>query len=93
MGVQNFGPGGIFSVFFVEIPGLAISGLCSRSGRSQPVPFKPRILVKNVGRFSRTQQIQEPKTLETRNPGIGNQKSSEIFDNSDSLVHELHEKW
>ena len=35
LGVQNFGPGGIFSVFFVEIPGRAISGLCSRSGRSQ----------------------------------------------------------
>ena len=34
-GFQNFGPGGIFSVFFVEIPGRAISGLCSRSGRSQ----------------------------------------------------------
>ena len=28
-------PGGIFSAFFVEIPGRAISGLCSRSGRSQ----------------------------------------------------------
>ena len=26
---------GIFSVFFVEIPGRAISGLCSRSGCSQ----------------------------------------------------------
>ena len=35
LGVQNFGLGGIFSVFFVEIPGRAISGLCSRSGRSQ----------------------------------------------------------
>ena len=31
---QNFGPRGIFLVFFVEIPGRAISGLCSRSGRS-----------------------------------------------------------
>ena len=29
------GRGGIFSVFFVEIPGRAISGLCSRSGCSQ----------------------------------------------------------
>ena len=29
------GWGGIFSVFFVEIQGGAISGLCSRSGRSQ----------------------------------------------------------
>ena len=35
LGFQNFGPGDIFSVFFVEIPGRAISGLCSRSGRSQ----------------------------------------------------------
>ena len=33
LGAQNFGPGGIFSVFFVEIPGRAISGLCSKSGR------------------------------------------------------------
>ena len=31
----EFRAGGIFSVFFVEIPGRAISGLCSRSGRSQ----------------------------------------------------------
>ena len=29
------GRGGIFSVFFVEIPGRAISGVCSRSGLSQ----------------------------------------------------------
>ena len=29
---QNFRPGAIFSVFFVEIPHRAISGLCSRSG-------------------------------------------------------------
>ena len=36
LGVQNFGPEGIFSVCFVEISGRAISGLCSRSGRSQP---------------------------------------------------------
>ena len=35
LGFQNFGAGGIFSIFFVEIPGRAISGLCSRSGRSQ----------------------------------------------------------
>ena len=28
-GVQNFRPGGIFSAFFVEIPGRAISRLCS----------------------------------------------------------------
>ena len=35
LGFQNFGPRGIFLVFFVEIPGRAISGLCSRSGRSQ----------------------------------------------------------
>ena len=28
-----------FSVFFVEIPGRATSGLCSRSGRSQKKPF------------------------------------------------------
>ena len=35
LGVPEFRPaGGIFSVFFVEIPGRAISGLCSRSGRS-----------------------------------------------------------
>ena len=34
LGFQNFCPRGIFSVFFVEIPGRAISGLCSRSGRS-----------------------------------------------------------
>ena len=34
-GVQSFGPRGIFSVFSMEIPGRAISGLCSRSGRSQ----------------------------------------------------------
>ena len=34
-GSQNFGPRGIFSVFFVEIPAQAISGLCSRSGCSQ----------------------------------------------------------
>ena len=34
LGFQNFGPGGIFLVFFVEIPARAISGLCSRSGRS-----------------------------------------------------------
>ena len=33
-GVPEFQPGAIFSVFFVEIPGRAISGLCSRSGRS-----------------------------------------------------------
>ena len=37
MGFQNFGPGGSFSVFFVEISGRAISGLRSRSGRSQHV--------------------------------------------------------
>ena len=35
LGFQNFGPGGLFSAFFVEIPGRVISGLCSRSGRSQ----------------------------------------------------------
>ena len=34
LGFQNFGPNGIFSAFFVEIPGRAILGLCSRSGRS-----------------------------------------------------------
>ena len=34
LGFQNFGPGGIFLVFFVEIAGRAILGLCSRSGRS-----------------------------------------------------------
>ena len=34
-GVQNFGLGAIFSVFFVEIPGRATSGLCSRRGHSQ----------------------------------------------------------
>ena len=34
-GSPEFRAGGIFSVFFVEIPGRAISGLCSRSGRSQ----------------------------------------------------------
>ena len=33
LGSQNFGPGGIFSVCFVETPARAISGLCSRSGR------------------------------------------------------------
>ena len=32
-GSQNFGPGGIFWVFSMEVPGRAISGLCSRSGR------------------------------------------------------------
>ena len=36
LGVPEFRPGGgIFSVLLVEIPGRAISGLCSRSGRSQ----------------------------------------------------------
>ena len=36
LGVRNFGPGVyFFSVFFVEIPARAISGLCSRLGRSQ----------------------------------------------------------
>ena len=34
-GFQNFGLGGIFSVFLVEIPERAISGLCSRPGRSR----------------------------------------------------------
>ena len=34
LGAQNFGQEGIFSVFFVEIPGQAISGLCSRPGRT-----------------------------------------------------------
>ena len=34
LGVQNFGPGAIFSVFFVKIPGQAIPGLSSL-GRSQ----------------------------------------------------------
>ena len=34
LGFQNFGQGGIFSVFFVESPGWAISGLCSSSGHS-----------------------------------------------------------
>ena len=34
LGFQNFGPRGIFLVFFMEIPERAISGLCSRSGRS-----------------------------------------------------------
>ena len=34
LGVPDFRPGGFFSAFFVEIPGRAISGLCSRSGRS-----------------------------------------------------------
>ena len=46
LGAPEFRPGGLFSVFFVEIPGRAISGLCSRSGRSQlwapEVPFPPR---------------------------------------------------
>ena len=32
---QNLGPGGIFSAFFMEILGRAISGLCNRSGHSQ----------------------------------------------------------
>ena len=31
LGFQNFGPGGIFSVFFVEIPGRATLGLSGRS--------------------------------------------------------------
>ena len=31
----DFRPGGYFSVFVVKIPGRAISGLCSTSGRSQ----------------------------------------------------------
>ena len=35
LGVQNFGPGAFFSLFFMELPGRAIPGLCSRSGRSQ----------------------------------------------------------
>ena len=35
LGVPEFRPGGYFSVFFVEIPGRAISGLCSKSGHSQ----------------------------------------------------------
>ena len=35
-GSPEFRAGGyFFGVFFVEIPGRAISGLCSRSGRSQ----------------------------------------------------------
>ena len=35
LGVQNFAPERFFWVFFVEIPGRAISELCSRSGHSQ----------------------------------------------------------
>ena len=38
-GFQNFGPGGIFPAFFVEILGWAIPGLCSRSGHSQGHPL------------------------------------------------------
>ena len=37
-GFQNFGPGGIVSVFLLEILVPAISGLCSRPGRSR---FQP----------------------------------------------------
>ena len=35
LGVQNFGPGGIFFGIFRGNSGSGISGLCSRSGRSQ----------------------------------------------------------
>ena len=42
--VQNFKMGVLFSVFFVEILGPAISGLSSRKGHSQSnighIPFK-----------------------------------------------------
>ena len=38
-GSPEFRAGGYFFVFFVEIPGRAISGLCSRSGRSQAQSF------------------------------------------------------
>ena len=37
-GSPEFRAGGIFSVFFVDILGRAIAGLCSRSGRSQHSP-------------------------------------------------------
>ena len=45
LGVQNFGPGGIFSVFFVAIPGWAISGsVAGRRVLNPMVKFRLRLL-------------------------------------------------
>ena len=50
---QNFGAGSVFSAFFVEFPGPAIAGLCSRLGHCQHQCF-PRSVHELASRGART---------------------------------------